>query len=59
LAVRIVGGGGFSAHGDGRVHVGTGRARGPFAARVLLPDGPLTAVVVPADGPDGVARLGP
>ncbi len=59
LAVRIVGGGGFSAHGDGRIHVGTGRARGPFGARVLLPDGPLTAVVVPADGPDGVARLGP
>jgi hypothetical protein len=48
LAVRIVGGGGFASHGDGRVHVGTGRARGPFGARVLLPDGPER---VPTLGP--------
>ncbi len=56
LAVRVVGGGGNEAYGDGVVSFGTGTARGPFHLRVLLPDGPLAVRV---EGFDRTVALGP
>lgn len=56
LAVRVVGGGGNEAYGDGTVSFGTGAARGALNVRVLLPDGPLAVRV---EGVDRTVALAP